>query len=231
VSATRTIHERSELHGSAPVFAHRAAAGPVLTQMLQGYHGSNALVLAIPAGGVPVAVEIAARLALPLDLAPVSKVLLPWTTESGYGAVAFDGSVWLDDEAIEHFGLSPPQVEGAVSDARAKVEHRMALLRGGRAVPGLSGRRIVLVDDGIAAGSTMRAAIAAVRAQQPIEVVVAVPTGHERSVEMIAELADEVYCANIRGGERFAVAGAYDHWHDVTESELAALLERSRGTP
>lgn len=78
--------------------------GVLLAGMLQqGYHGSEALVLAIPEGGVPVAAEIAARLALPLDVAPVSKVLLPWTTEGGYGAVAFDGTVWIDDDAAQRF--------------------------------------------------------------------------------------------------------------------------------
>lgn len=165
------------------MFADRAAAGAALAKMVQGYHGSDALVLAIPAGGVPVAVEIAERLALPLDLAPVSKVLLPWTTESGYGAVAFDGSVWIDESAVARFGLSQKPVERAVSAARARVERRMSELRGGRPLPGLSGRPVILVDDGIAAGSTMRAAIAAVRAEQPLTLVVAVPTGHAQAVE------------------------------------------------
>lgn len=208
------------------MFADRKAAGAALAGMLQGYHGSGALVLAIPAGGVPVAAEIASRLALPLDLAAVSKVLLPWTTESGYGAVAFDDSVWIDDEAVLRYRLSAGEVEHGIADARAKVKRRMARLRGGRPVPGYTGRPLILVDDGIAAGSTMRTAIGAVRQQAAIQVVVAVPTGHEPALEMIAELADEVYCANIRGGGSFAVADAYDEWNDVSEEELSAILER-----
>jgi putative phosphoribosyl transferase len=225
----RTIHELPELHGRAPVFQDRTAAGAALARMLQGYHGSNALILGIPAGGVPVAAEMATRLALPVEVAPVSKVLLPWTTESGYGAVAFDSSVWIDQELVQSFGLSQEEIERAVAEARAKVQRRMAQLRGGAPLPDLSGRPVVLVDDGIAAGSTMRAAIAAVRAQRPIELVVAVPTAHERSLEIIAEFADEVYCANVRGGGRFAVADAYEQWRDIRDDEVAAMLERNRG--
>src|SRR5687768_4780499 len=121
MNGTQTIHELPELHGRAPVFRNREAAGAALAGMLQGYHGTNALILAIPAGGVPVAAEIAARLALPLDIAPVSKVLLPWTTESGYGAVAFDGTVWIDEDAVNRFSLSTAQIKNGIIEARAKV--------------------------------------------------------------------------------------------------------------
>lgn len=226
MTATRTLHELSDLHGRAPVFRDREAAGAALAGMLQGYHGSSALILGIPAGGVPVAAEIAARLALPLDIAPVSKVLLPWTTEAGYGAVGFDGTVWIDDDAVQRYALTREQVEHGTREARAKVERRMAELRGGRPLPGFTGRPVILVDDGIAAGSTMRTAVALVRQQSAVQVVVAVPTAHEPALETIAEIADEVYCANIRSGYRFAVADAYDEWSDVTDDEVAAILER-----
>jgi predicted phosphoribosyltransferase len=226
MTTTRTIHELPDLHGQAPVFRDRQAAGVTLAGMLQGYHGTNALILAIPAGGVPVAAEIAARLALPADIAPVSKVLLPWTTEAGYGAVAFDGTVWIDDEAVRRFGLTEDQVKHGIAEARAKVERRMAQLRAGRPFPGMNGRPVILVDDGIAAGSTMRTAVALARRQAAFPIVVAVPTGHESAVEAIAELADEVYCANIRGGYSFAVAAAYDEWSDVSEDEITDISTR-----
>src|SRR5437899_5160136 len=106
---------------SAP-FRDRAHAGRELAKMLGEFEGTAALVLAIPAGGVPVAAAIASELGLPLDVAPVSKVLYPWTTESGYGAVAFDGSVWLDESRISGHGVSSAQVAMALADARAKVE-------------------------------------------------------------------------------------------------------------
>src|SRR5437763_9318584 len=114
-------------------FRDRAHAGRELAKLLADFRGAAALVLAIPAGGVPVAAAIAQELGLPLDVVPVSKVLYPWTTEAGYGAVAFDGSVLLDEAAIERHGLKPAQVDKAVADARTKVERRAARLRQGRA--------------------------------------------------------------------------------------------------
>lgn len=207
-----------------PAFRDRTAAGRELARLLTA-HGSGAvLVLAIPSGGVPVAKEIAAELKLALDVAPVSKVLLPWTTESGFGAVAFDGSVWIDQTARRRWNLTDPQIDAAIAEARAKVERRNARLRRGRPVPTVAGTTVILVDDGIAAGSTMRTAIAALRKLEPARIVVAVPTAHEDALAGIARLADEVVCPNVRAGFRFAVADAYEIWRDLGEDEVAALL-------
>jgi predicted phosphoribosyltransferase len=207
-------------------FHDRAHAGRELAAMLDEFRGSAAIVLAIPAGGVPVAAAIAAELGLPLDLLPVSKVLYPWTTEAGYGAVAFDGSVLLDDAAIEARGVTAAQVEKAVVEARAKVERRLARLRAGRPPLALEGRAVIVVDDGIAAGSTMRAAIAALRRQGVGKIVVAVPTAHQPTLDAISRLADEAFCANVRaGGARFAVADAYEEWRDLPDDEIEALLQ------
>ena len=221
---TAPVHELPALRDRAPVFRDRTHAGEVLAEMLAAYRGGNGVVLAIPSGGVPVAVEIARRLGLPLDVAVVSKILLPWTTEAGFGAAAFDGTVWIDEDAVVDFGLDPADVARSTAAAREKVARRVALLRGSRPLPRLAGRPSILVDDGIAAGSTLRTAIGALRAGGASEVVVAVPTGHARAVELVAALADVVYCANVRGGFRFAVAEAYERWRDVGEDEVVALL-------
>lgn len=205
-------------------FRDRAAAGRELARMLERYRGSQALVLAIPSGGVPVAAEIAKSLGLTLDVVPVSKVLLPWTTESGYGAVAFDGSVWIDEEARKRWNLTREQIDQGITEARVKVARRNFRLRGSRPLPDVAGRSVILVDDGIAAGSTMRTAIGTLRKLSPAEIVVAVPTAHEISLEAIAKLADHVCCANSRGGFSFAVADAYEIWRDLTEDEIAAML-------
>jgi putative phosphoribosyl transferase len=188
------------------------------------FRASDAIVLAIPAGGVPVAAEIARRLALPLDLAVVSKILLPWTTESGFGAVAFDGTEWINEVDLRRLALSKEDVERSAAAAREKVARRVARLRGDRPMPALAGRPVILIDDGIAAGSTLRTAIAALRKLGARRIVAAVPTGHDRSVDLIAGLADEVYCANIRGGGRFAVADAYEQWADVSDEEALSVL-------
>ena len=218
------IIELAELRDTTRVFHDRIDAGQRLAGMLEEYRGSNALLLGVPAGGVPVAAEIARRLRLPLDILAASKVLLPWNTEAGYGAVAFDGSVWLNSDYIEYYRLRPETIEEGVALAKAKVERRMQRFRGNRPFPPLKDRPVILVDDGIAAGSTLRAAIEAVKNAGAEQVIVAVPTGHSRSVEEIAGLVDRLYCANIRSGLRYAVAEAYEQWTDVSENEVAELL-------
>ena len=194
--------------------------------MLEKYRGSAAIVLAIPAGGVPVGAAISRKLGLPLHAAPVSKVLYPWTTESGFGAVAFDGSVWLNQEAVANARLTKPQLDKAVADARTKVERRSKRLLPGKTLRDLSGQTVILVDDGIAAGSTMRTAIAALRKIDAGRIVVAAPTAPSRSVEAMRELADDVVCADIRGGASFAVADAYEQWRDLTDEEVEGMLRR-----
>jgi putative phosphoribosyl transferase len=176
-SGNSSIRELSELRDRARVFVDRGAAGLTRASMLECYRGGSALVLAIPAGGVPVAVAIASSLGLALEVGPVSKVLSPWTSKAGYGAVAFDGTVSIDEGAVVRYGLTEDQVVRGVAEARKKVERRMVRLRAGRALPDFADRTVILVDDGIAAGSTMRTAIAAVRRQAPPELVVAVPHG------------------------------------------------------
>lgn len=218
------VHDLPHLRDRAPAFRDRAQAGEVVAGMLEAYRGGNALVLAIPAGGVPVAAEIARRLDLELDVVVVSKILLPWTTEMGYGAVAFDGSVWVDRNAVQYYGLSERDVEEGRQQALVKVERRVKRFRGERPFPALADRAVILVDDGIAAGSTMRAAVSALRKQGADEVIVAVPTGHQRSVVEIAREADALYCVNVRGGFGFAVADAYELWTDVDEDEAARIL-------
>jgi len=221
--ATHPIHDLPELRERSPAFRDRADAGLVLAGMLAGLRGSGALVLGIPAGGVPVAASVATALGLELDVAVVSKILLPWTTEAGYGAVAFDGSVWIDGRAALRFGLTDRDVRDATDRARAKVLRRVALLRQGRPLA-VEGRTVVLVDDGVAGGSTLRAAIAALRGLGVGRLIVAVPTGHGRSVQDLADQVDALYCANVRHGTPFAVADAYQAWHDVTEDEVAEAL-------
>jgi len=203
-------------------FRDRSHAGRELATMLDEFRGTAALVLAIPAGGMPVGKAIAEALGLPLAIAPVSKVLYPWTTESGFGAVAFDGSVWLDEARMAGHGLTPTQVERAIAEARAKVERRLVLLSG--APLGVERRTVILVDDGIAGGSTMRAAIAALRRQRAASIVIAVPTAHQEALDALAKLADAAYCANVRSGRSFAVADAYAEWRDLSDEEVVALL-------
>lgn len=224
--AVARIHEDAAMRDRAPVFIDRAAAGKHLAHMMARYRRSGALVAAIPAGGVPVAAEMARQLELELEVLPVSKIVLPWNSESGFGAVAFDGSVWVNETAVSRFGLSKEDVKRSTAEARSKVERRLERLCGDGALPEIAGRTVLIVDDGVAAGSTMRAAIAACRRFGAGTLAVVVPTAHAGSLDALADAADEIWCANVRGGFSFAVADAYDHWYDVDDEELGALLER-----
>lgn len=182
------------------------------------------MVMAIPAGGVPVAAEIARLLRLPLDLAVVSKITLPWDTEAGYGAVAWDGRALLNEEMRFYFLLSDKVVDEGIRRATEKVQRRVETLRGGRPMPDVAGRPVILVDDGLASGFTMKVAIEALRRAGASRIIVAVPTAPTHTAAEMAELAEEVYCANVRDTRRFAVAAAYREWHDVSELEAKAAL-------
>jgi putative phosphoribosyl transferase len=223
-----SLHELVQLTDRAHVFRDREHAGEVLASMLSEYVGSDTIVLAIPAGGVPVAAPIARLLRLPLEVIPVSKILLPWTTEAGCGAVAFDGSVFVDTYSVARFQLTEDDIVKSTCAARDKVERRVRQLRGHRPLD-LRNRTAIVVDDGIAAGSTMRAAINALRRQNASRIVVAVPTAHRSSLEALAGSVEALHCANVRGGFRFAVADAYEHWADVTDNEAAKALEHDAG--
>ena len=229
-NADGAIVERVELHNRTRVFRDRAHGGDVLAEMLAPRFANRreAVVLAIPAGGVPVAAPVAARLSLPLDLAVVSKITPPWSSEMGYGAVAFDGGVLLSEPLVRRLGLSLAQVDDGVARTREKVARRNADLREGRDYAALQGAEVILVDDGLASGITLRAAIAAVRASGAAAVVVAVPTAHESAARSVAAAVDAFYCPNLRGGPSFAVADAYEVWSDVAEETARAILLASR---
>lgn len=224
--AQAPIHQLKPLHDCVGVFRDRCQAGTVLADMLASYRQSDSLVLGIPAGGVPVAAEIACRLTLPLDVAVVSKITLPWNSESGFGAVAFDGSVHLNEALIPHLRLSAADIDDSVAKTKAKVKGRVERLCGQRPRPHLTGRTIILVDDGLASGFTMQVAIETLRKQGADHIIVAVPTAHTKAADKIRAHVAELYCPNLRGGWSFAVADAYQNWYDVDDAEVSRLLEQ-----
>ena len=195
-----------------------------MAEMLHEWKDSKAMVLGIPSGGVPVAVEVAGILNLSLDVAVVSKILLPWNTEAGFGAVGFDGSVWINREYVEFYRVDQSAIEQQTEAAIKKVQRRVKLFRGDRPWPDLKNQPVIVVDDGIAAGSTLRVAVQALRNTGATEIIVAVPTAHEESLGQILDRVDTLYCANIRSGPQFAVAAAYQHWDDVDETDADRML-------
>lgn len=221
------IEDRS-LRGRAWVFKDRRDAGARLAERLRGLVGPGALVLAIPAGGVPVAAEVARRLGLELDVAVVRKILYPWTTEAGFGAVAWDGRVLINREAVEAAGLTEEEVRDKLEEAARSVEGRLVKLREGRGGLELSRREVVLVDDGLATGYTMLAAVEAAREAGAARIVVAVPTASTSAVDLILPRVDILVALNVRGGPFYAVADAYLEWRDLSDEEVLELLRGVR---
>jgi putative phosphoribosyl transferase len=220
------IHERPDLKNRVEVFKDRTHAGNILGNMIAPYPLEDGIVLGIPAGGVPVGLAVAAMLELPFDVAVVSKITMPWDTEAGYGAVAFDGTYKLNRALIARLPLSEDQIQEGIRKTRAKVARRSERFRGDRPFPEVKGRPVILVDDGLASGFTMRTSIEALRNKEADTLIIAVPTAHDRAVADIARLAEAVFCANVREGHYFAVAEAYQRWYDVTEDEVINMMGR-----
>ena len=221
------IADLPQLREKTYVFSDRFHAGLILSDMIQSVADSSGLLLGIPAGGVPVACRIQEKIGLEMDLAVVSKITLPWNTEAGYGAVAFDGTARLNQRMLAHVSLTEEQIQQGTQITFQKVNQRMKLLRGEKPFPQLNHRTAILVDDGLASGFTMRVAIESLKNFGAKSITVAVPTGHLESVRKIAEYVDRVLCPNIRSGIRYAVADAYQYWSDVSEDELMGLLNKA----
>ncbi len=216
--------EDPSLRGKRWVFKDRVDAGRRLAETLKAHVKQGDLVLAIPAGGVPVGVEVAKRCMLELDVAVVRKALFPWTTEAGFGAVAWNGRVFLNHEAMEAYGLTNSVVESKVEEARRSVERRLKELRVGRKPLNLKRRTVVLVDDGLASGYTMLAAVEACRDEKPTKIIVAVPTASVSAVRLLQPRVDLIVALNVRGGLIYAVADAYVEWRDLSDEEVKGLL-------
>jgi putative phosphoribosyl transferase len=228
INMKSNIIDLPELREQTYVFQDRTHAGQVLARMLAADDKHTGIILAIPAGGVPVGVVMAEKTGLDFDVAVVSKITLPWNTEAGYGAVAFDGTVKLNKDLVRSVNLTAEDVEKGIEKTMAKVARRVKKLRGGQPFPDLGNRSAILVDDGLASGFTMRVAVKALRSAGVGRIVVAVPTGHRQSVEMIAQEVEKLYCANIRGSLSYAVASAYRHWSDVAEEDVVNILKQLR---
>jgi putative phosphoribosyl transferase len=223
------IFDLPKLRNRVRVFRDRAFAGKLLASMLGEFRGSDAMVMGIPAGGIAVAVEIAKELRLPLDIAVVSKITLPWNSEAGYGAVAFDGTVMLNEELLSRLNLSDQEIQTGIKKTEQKVARRVTMFRGDRPVPDFK-RPIILVDDGLASGFTLRVAIKALRRNGATNLILAVPTAHSESVQMILEEVEAIYCPNLRSGLSFAVADAYEQWSDLDEQEVVKILQEYLGS-
>jgi len=209
------------------VFRDRREAGRLLGQKLSHHAGTSPIVLGLPRGGVPVADEVARAVGGTLDVWVVRKLGAPQQRELGLGAIAEGPAAVIDDDLVAMLGVSSTQLSAIAQREMAEVRRRVELLRAGRAAPALKGRNVIIVDDGIATGGTVRAAIRAVRAQEPARVIVATPIASPDVVARLRQEADEVVCLH-EARDLVAIGLWYQDFEQVEDAEVAGILERAR---
>jgi putative phosphoribosyl transferase len=208
------------------VFQDRRHAGKLLAQKLRKYAiEDKVILLALPAGGVPVGIAVAKELGISLDVMVVRKVQIPWNTEAGFGAVTMDDETVLNEPLVAQLGLTREVVEESILKTRRIVQERLRKFRGNKPMPDLKGKIVILVDDGLASGFTMLAAARSAKKRAPEKVIVAVPTGSLGAIELLSSEVDEIMCLNMRTGPVFAVADAYRNWYDLTDEEVIRSLK------
>lgn len=209
-------------------FVDRAEAGRLLAPKLQRYaHQPDVLVLALPRGGVPVACEVARALSAPIDVFVVRKLGTPGQRELAMGAIASGGVLVLNEDVIRLMRIPEDVIDGVAAEEQREMERRERAYRGARPAPDLKGRTLILVDDGLATGSTMHAAVAALRQRRPAKIVVAIPVAPPSALQEFAREADEVVCL-LAPDEPFDGVGRwYMDFSQTTDKEVRELLERA----
>ena len=211
-----------------PRFQDRREGGERLAEQLRAYaNRADVIVLALPRGGVPVGFEVADALRVPLDVFVVRKLGVPGQGELAMGALASGGVRVLDNDVIRMARVAATDIERTTLVAANELSRLEARYRGARPFPDIHGKTVILVDDGLATGSTMRAAVQAVRAQSPAAIVVAVPVGAIETCDALRAIADAVVC--IATPEPFRAVGLwYEDFSQTTDDEVHALLDRAR---
>ncbi|HEU4749189.1 MAG TPA: phosphoribosyltransferase [Gemmatimonadaceae bacterium] len=209
-------------------FRDRRDAGQQLATQLRRYAGrTDVIVLALPRGGVPVGFEVAVALDAPLDVFVVRKLGLPWHDELAIGALASGGVMYLDRDLIRLAGVSDDEVARIAAMEKLELDRRERSYRGARSFPSVDGRTAILVDDGLATGSTMRAAVSALREEGPARIVVAVPVASPETCEAFRDIADDVVCA-VTPERFYAVGRWYRDFSQTSDEEVHDLLEQAR---
>ena len=211
------------------VYNDRTEAGQVLArEMSRMNFETKPVVLAIPNGGIPVGVEIAKTLDAGLDAIIVRKLQVPGNTEAGFGALTSQGALLLNDRLVRSIGLNQHQIDIVVKRTQSQIDSRKEDYHGLIGIINPSGKDVILVDDGLASGYTMRAAVQSVRSIGPTSITVAVPTSSRSAADLVGAEVESLICPRIESGFIFAVANAYRNWYDVPDSEVIEILKAYR---
>lgn len=215
-------------------YRNRTDAGQRLAGHLKSYRPSDVLVLAIPRGGVPVACEVALALGCDLDIIVPRKIPIPHNTEAGYGAVTEDGTIVLNDALVRQLQLTREQIDRQATAVRQEIARRQEVFRKILAPVPVNEKTAIVVDDGLASGYTMVAAVGSLRKRGAGLVVAAAPVASGSGWELVRDAADKVVCPVISSTYPFSVAGFYDEWYDLTDDEVIQALQAfkiKRGRP
>lgn len=216
-----TPHFRNR-HG---IFLGRKDAGQHLASMMESFkERPKTIILAIPSGGVPVGLELSRSLALAMDLVITRKIQIPGNTEAGFGAMTMTGKAFINRELLDMLRLSDTEVDAQMEKVRLELDRRNVRFRNNKPFPNLEGLMVILVDDGLASGFTMLAAIDMARSLGAERIVVAVPTSPLSSIVRIQDKIDQTFCANVQDTGSFAVASAYRNWRDIEPDEVVEML-------
>lgn len=211
----------------AKPFRDRTEAGRLLAEKLKAYADRpDVLVLALPRGGVPVAYEVARALHAPLDVFLVRKLGVPGHEELAMGAIASGGTRVLNNDIVGYLSIPAEEIERVATREQEELERREREYRGGASAPDVRGRTVILIDDGLATGSTMRAAVIALKRQQPARIIVAVPAAAESTCDEFRTEVDEIICA-ITPEPFYAVGLWYEDFSQTTDEEVRELLGRA----
>lgn len=211
-------------------FRDRSDAGRQLAERLGPLTGEDVVVLGLPRGGVPVALEVARHLGAPLDVMGVRKLGAPRQPEFGFGAVAEDGARVVDEGTVAMLGLRGEEIAEVAAREEAELRRRVRRYRGDRPLPSLAGKTVIVVDDGLATGVTAAAALRAVRARQPRRLVMAAPVGAAPTVAALREEADEV--VTVHAPDDFTAVGRwYEHFDQTSDETVEAALTEAGSLP
>ncbi len=207
------------------IFKNREEAGEILATKLDDYK-ENAIVFAIPRGGIPVAYKVAKKINAPLDVVVVRKIPIPSDPEAGFGAVTVDGSLVLNEPLVAYLGFEPKEIEFLAREVMMEIGRRIKKYRGEKPFPNVTNMNVIVVDDGLASGFTMLAAIKYLKTYTPKRIIVAVPTASASAIKIVKPEADEIVNLVSDSKPFFAVASFYESFPDLTDEEVIEYLEK-----